>query len=263
MSKVVLVTGGSSGIGLQTALALHRAGCTVYEMSRKASEHAGIIHLTGDVTEEGSIRKAVKTVLEREGHIDILVNNAGFGISGAIEFTEPEAARRQVDVNFFGTVRMCHAVLPSMRKAGAGRIVNLSSVAAPVAIPFQAYYSVSKAAVNTYTQALAIELRGSGITVCAVMPGDIRTGFTAAREKQALGDEVYGGRISRSVAKMERDEENGMDPAKAGAYIARIALKKSVKPLYAIRADYKLLSVLARMLPVRLLNWAVYRLYGR
>lgn len=263
MSKVVLLTGGSSGIGLQTALALRRAGCTVYEMSRRISANEGIIHLSGDVTKEESVREAVNAVLEREGRIDILVNNAGFGISGAIEFTEPSEARRQLDVNFFGMVRMCHAVLPSMRKAGAGRIVNLSSVAAPVAIPFQAYYSASKAAVNTYTQALAIELRGSGITVCAVMPGDIRTGFTAAREKQVLGDDVYGGRIARSVAKMERDEETGMDPAKAGACIARIALKKSVKPLYAIRFDYKVLSVLARVLPVRLLNWAVYLLYGK
>ena len=263
MGTVVLLTGGSSGIGVQTALALHRAGCTVYEMSRKPAQNEGIVHLPGDVTREDTVLAAVEAVLAREGRIDILVNNAGFGISGAIEFTEPEEAQRQLDVNFFGTVRTCHAVLPHMRKAGTGRIVNLSSVAAPVAIPFQAYYSASKAAVNAYTQALANELRGSGITVCAVMPGDIRTGFTAAREKQHRGDDIYGGRIARSVAKMERDEENGMDPAKAGACIAKLALRKNVKPLYAIRADYKFLSVLARLLPVRLLSRVVYQLYAK
>ena len=87
MSKVVFLTGGSSGIGLETALALHRAGCTVYEMSRKPTEHEGIIHLSGDVTKPQTIEAAVQTVLERDGRIDILVNNAGFGISGAIEFT--------------------------------------------------------------------------------------------------------------------------------------------------------------------------------
>ena len=263
MSKIVFLTGGSSGIGLQTALALKNAGCTVYEMSRKDADHHGIFHLSGDVTKPETIRAAVDAVLEKEGRIDILVNNAGFGISGAIEFTTPEEARKQMDVNFFGMVNVCAAVLPHMRAAGAGRIVNLSSVAAPIAIPFQAFYSASKAAINAYSQALANEVRPYGVTVCAVMPGDIRTGFTAAREKQARGDEAYGGRIARSVAKMEHDEQTGMDPAKAGAYIAGLALRRSVKPLYAIRADYKFFVMLSRLLPVRTLSWLVYQLYAK
>ena len=263
MRKIVFLTGGSSGIGLQTALALKNAGCTVYEMSRKDADHPGIFHLSGDVTKPETIRAAVDAVLEKEGRIDILVNNAGFGISGAIEFTTPEEARKQMDVNFFGMVNVCAAVLPHMRAAGAGRIVNLSSVAAPIAIPFQAFYSASKAAINAYSQALANEVRPYGVTVCAVMPGDIRTGFTAAREKQARGDEAYGGRIARSVAKMEHDEQTGMDPAKAGAYIAGLALRRSVKPLYAIRADYKFFVMLSRLLPARTLSWLVYQLYAK
>ena len=263
MRKIVFLTGGSSGIGLQTALTLKNAGCTVYEMSRKDADHPGIFHLSGDVTKPETIRAAVDAVLEKEGRIDILVNNAGFGISGAIEFTTPEEARKQMDVNFFGMVNVCAAVLPHMRAAGAGRIVNLSSVAAPIAIPFQAFYSASKAAINAYSQALANEVRPYGVTVCAVMPGDIRTGFTAAREKQARGDEAYGGRIARSVAKMEHDEQTGMDPAKAGAYIASLALRRSVKPLYAIRADYKFFVMLSRLLPVRTLSWLVYQLYAK
>lgn len=181
--KVVLLTGGTSGIGLQTALALQGVGCIVYEMSRRSAEHPSMVHLSGDVSREEDARRAVEAVLEREGRIDILINNAGFGISGAVEFTKPEEARRQMEVNFFGMVNMCYAALPAMRKAGGGRIVNLSSVAAPVAIPFQAYYSASKAAINAYTQALANEVRPYGISVCAVMPGDIRTGFTTARRK--------------------------------------------------------------------------------
>ena len=262
MSKVVLLTGGSSGIGLQTALALSRAGCTVYEISRKPAEHTGIFHLGGDVTKEETIRAAVAEVLRREGRIDILVNNAGFGISGAVEFTEPAAAKKQLEVNFFGMVNVCHAVLPQMRKQGSGRIVNLSSVAAAVPIPFQTFYSASKAAINAYTMALANEVRPFGISVCAVMPGDICTGFTAAREKQADGDDVYGGRIARSVKKMEHDEQNGMKPEQAGAFIARVALKRSVKPLYAIRIDYKFFVLLSRILPVRFLNFLVLKLYA-
>lgn len=263
MSKVVLLTGGSSGIGLCTALAFGKADCTVYEISRKPAENPGIRHIFGDVTKPDTIEAAVAQVLEAEGRIDILVNNAGFGISGAVEFTELEAAKRQLDVNFFGMVNVCRAVLPHMRKAGGGRIVNLSSVAAAIPIPFQTFYSASKAAINAYTMALANEVRPYGITVCAVMPGDIRTGFTAAREKAAVGDESYGGRISCSVSKMEKDEQGGMAPEIAGAYIAKIALRRRVKPLYAIRLDYKLFVMLSRLLPVGALNRLVYWLYAK
>lgn len=262
MNKVVFLTGGSSGIGLQTALALSARGCRVYEMSRKGAETPGITHLTGDVTKPETIQQAVQTVLEREGRLDICINNAGFGISGAVEFTEPEAAKKQMDVNFFGMVNTCHAVLPHMRKAGAGRIVNLSSVAAPIPIPFQAFYSASKAAINAYTMALANEVRPFGITVCAVMPGDIRTGFTAAREKEIRGDGEYGGRIGRSVSRMERDEQGGMDPKDAGRFLAKVALRRSSKPLMAIRLDYQCFVMLSRLLPVRVLNWLVGKLYA-
>lgn len=128
--KVVLLTGGSSGIGQCTAQSLVKAGCRVYELSRRDSSQPGITHLACDVTREDQVQAAVKTVLDREGRIDVVVNNAGFGISGAVEFTKTEDAQRLLDVNFFGMVRVNRAVLPHMRKAGGGRIVNLSSVAA-------------------------------------------------------------------------------------------------------------------------------------
>ena len=166
-------------------------------------------HLQADVTDETQVNAAVAEILRREGRIDILINNAGFGISGAVEFTPPQEARRQFDVNFFGMVNMNRAVLPVMRQQGGGRIVNMSSVAAPIAIPFQAYYSASKAAVRTYSLALASEVRPFGIEVCVIMPGDISTGFTAARRKSCGGDDVYNGRIARSVAVMEHDERTG------------------------------------------------------
>lgn len=263
MNKVVLLTGGSSGIGQQTALALAASGCKVYEISRNASVIPGVTHISADVTRESAVKAAVNQVIFEEGRIDILINNAGFGISGAVEFTETSEAQRQFDVNFFGMVRMCQAVLPYMRKAGRGRIVNLSSVAAVIPIPFQTFYSASKAAINAYTMALANEIRPYGISVCAVMPGDIRTGFTAARRKEAAGDLEYGGRIRRSVEKMEKDEQGGMDAAAAGGMIAKLALRKSVKPLYALRLDYKAFVIFSRLLPVKLLNRLVYTLYAK
>ena len=263
-NKVAVVTGGTSGIGRATALALKEAGCTVYELSRRAQGVEGLHHIVADVTKEETVRAAVAEIMAREGRIDLLENNAGFGISGAVEFTATEDAKALFDVNFFGMVNMNRAVAPLMRAAGRGRIVNLSSVAAPVPIPFQAYYSATKAAVNAYTMALANELRPFGVTVCAVMPGDIHTGFTAARRKIGEGDDIYQGRISRSVARMEHDEQTGMDPAKAGDYVAKVALREgNHHPLYAIRIDYKFFVFLTKVLPARVLNWLIYQLYGK
>ena len=263
MNKIVMITGGSSGIGLCTAAALRDRGCKVYELSRRDSEVTGITHIKCDVTDEAQIAAAVGQVMTENGRIDILINNAGFGISGAVEFTDTTDVRRLFDVNFFGMVRMNRAVLPLMRRQGGGRIVNLSSVAAPVPIPFQTYYSAGKAAVNSYTMALSNEVKPFGISVCAVMPGDIKTGFTAARQKSIVGDDIYGGRITRSVAGMEKDEQTGMDPAKAGAFIASVALKNSRKPLYTIGFGYKCAVFLTKILPARWLNALIGQLYAK
>lgn len=261
--KVCLITGGTSGIGRCTAAAMKERGYTVYELSRRETGVEGFFHIPTDVTDEAMDNAAVEEVLRHEDHIDVLINNAGFGVSGAVEFTALADAKRQLEVNFFGMVNVCHAVLPVMRRAGRGRIVNLSSVAGAIPIPFQTYYSVSKAAINSYTMALANEVRPFGIQVCAVMPGDIRTGFTAARQKSQLGDDVYGGRISRSVAGMEHDEQTGMAPETAGAYIASVATRRSVKPLRSIGLQYKFFCVLAKLLPVRTLNWLVGKIYAK
>lgn len=260
---VAVVTGGTSGIGKETALALKAAGYTVYELSRGERGVDGLHHLRADISEEDTVISAIDTIMAAEGRIDIVVNNAGFGISGAIEFTKTEEAQRLLDVNFFGMVRVNRAVVPIMRQQGSGRIVNISSVAAPIPIPFQAYYSAGKAAINAYTMALANELRPFGVTVCAVQPGDIKTGFTAAREKVIEGDDIYTGRIGRSVARMEHDEQTGMDPAVAGRFVAKVAQKTSRKPIYTIGLSYQAFTVIMRVLPYRLTNWMIGLLYAK
>ena len=147
-------------------------GITVYEFSRRDTEVPGITHFSVDVTDEPSVQAAVQAVFEQEKHIDILVNCAGFGISGAVEYTELQDAKRQLDVNFFGTVNCTKAVLPIMHRRRRGKIVCVSSVAGAIPIPFQTFYSVSKSAINAYATALANEVRPYGIQVCAVQPGD-------------------------------------------------------------------------------------------
>ena len=154
-----------------------------------------------------------------------------------------EQAKAQFDVNFFGTVTVNKAVLPFLRRQGKGHIVNISSVAAVAHIPFQTFYSASKAAVSSYSYALANEVKPYGIHVTVVELGDICTGFTKARQKSILGDDEYGGRISRSVSQMEHDEQNGMDPARIGRYIAGIVEKKKPAVVYVAGAQYKFLSL--------------------
>ena len=263
MAKVAIVTGGSGGIGRCTAAELKKAGCTVYEFSRREKPAEGIVHLCADMTDEAQVKAAVEEVLRREGRIDILVNNAGFGISGAAETTDTKDAHAQLELNLYGMDNATKAVLPAMRKQGGGRIVCMSSIAGILPIPFQLWYSVSKAAVCAYVLALQNEVRPFGITVCAVMPGDIASGFTDARKKSSLGDDVYAGRIERSVAVMEKDERGGMTPAYAGAYVAKMALKKNSKPLVALGTAYKGAAVLAKLLPRRLSNWIVGLIYAK
>ena len=137
--KVAIVTGGTSGIGLCTAAALFEKGCKVYTVSRREFTDPRFTHIRVDVTDPAAAEAAVKKIFEAEGRLDIVVNCAGYGISGAIEFTPAEDAKRQMDVNFFGMVNVNKPALTIMREHGGGRIVNTSSMAAVFAIPFQAY----------------------------------------------------------------------------------------------------------------------------
>lgn len=262
MKQVVIVTGGSSGIGAEAAKYLADRGCTVYELSRSGHDRENIRHISADVTEEVSVNEAIRTIWEAEGQIDILINNAGFGIAGAAEFTAVADAKQQLEVNFWGMVRVTRAVLPIMRKQGKGRIVNTSSVAAVSPIPFQAYYSVSKAAINSFTMSLANEVRPYGIRVSAVMPGDTRTGFTDGRVRSFAGDEAYGGRISRSVNKMEKDERNGGSARSVGIVLGKAALSQSRKVFYTPGLAYKLAVLLMRVLPAGTANAILGRMYA-
>ena len=263
MRKVVVITGGTSGIGAACAERFAAKGYAVYTISRHENRMENVVSLCADVTDTVSLSQQIEAVIEKEKRIDTLLCCAGFGISGALEYTEPNDAHRQLEVNLFGTDNAVKAVLPQMRKQGYGKIIAVSSVAACIAIPFQGWYSVSKAAINAYILALANEVRPWGIRVCAVMPGDIQTEFTSARQKSAVGDEVYEGRISRSVSRMEKDEQNGMSPKTVARKIVRLAGKRKVKPLCSVGLSYQLVCLLAKLLPARILNYVVFYLYGK
>ncbi|MDO4573398.1 MAG: SDR family oxidoreductase [Clostridia bacterium] len=260
MARVVLVTGGSSGIGRAIADRFSRNGDMVYELSRSGRSREGVTHLEADVTDPEAVSRAVRTVLDAQGRIDVLVNNAGYGISGPVESTPPAKARALFEVNVFGALHCIQAVLPAMRAAGAGHIINISSVAAPIAIPFQAFYSMGKAATNALTLALRSELRPFRIRVCAVQPGDVRTGFTGARVK--FQDPVYGEAAERAVAAMERDEQGGMPPEAVARVVFRAASRRAPKALWTVGGKYKLFLFLFKLLPASLSSFIVGRMYG-
>ena len=189
MKKVALVTGGTSGIGLATANALNKSGATVYVLSRRPADIPGLHHIVCDVSDEKQARASVEAVFEKEGRLDILINNASYGISGAVEFTETADAKRLFEVNLFGVTCACKAAIPLMRAQGGGRIVNISSVAAAAPIPFQTWYSVTKAAVSSSLSAIGSRKDPSAVFCFsrrAISPSS--PSVTAASRNSAVAD---------------------------------------------------------------------------
>ena len=259
--QTLIISGGSSGIGQATASLFAERGWRVFELSRHGKSREGITHVDCDVCDEQSTRKAIEDVLALTDHIDVVISNAGFGISGPVEFTDIPDAEHQMDVNFMGAVRFTQAVLPQLRKQRSGRIIYTSSVAAVLAVPYQAFYSASKAAINALALALGNELREFGISVSVMMPGDVSTGFTDARRKSSAGEEVYAG-ARKAITTMEHDERAGMAPLQMAKLFYHIATCRSPRPQYVGGFGYRVLCLLDRILPKRLVNWIEYKVYS-
>lgn len=222
-AKVVLVTGASSGIGRSCCEYLAGKGMTVYGASRSlsAGKVGAFNSLRMDVTEDASVNAAVQQIHESCGRIDVVINNAGNGIAGAVEETSAQEAMAQLDTNFFGVHRVCRAILPIMRRQQGGVIINISSLAGLLAVPYQAFYSASKFAVEGMTEALRMEVKPFGIRVALIEPGDFKTEFPANRRNtvEAEKSQVYREMVDRCVGVMQEEEKNGMDPL----LVARLA----------------------------------------
>ena len=262
VKRVAIVTGASSGIGLATARMLKNKGVKVYGMAYNDFD-CEFDYIKCDVTNTENIENAVKTVFEKEGQIDFLVNCAGMGISGSVENSPNDKIKKIFDVNFFGTVNMCKAVIPYMRKNGFGKIVNISSVAGELPIPFQTFYSATKASIESFTAGLSMEVKPFGIKAVCVLPGDTKTGFTSAREKNPLDDESYGNRVKSSVGQMEKDEQNGMTPDSVAKVICKTLFKKNPKPINVVGFKYKFFIFLSKILPKSFAYKILYKLYAK
>ncbi len=260
MKKVVVITGASAGIGLETARLFASKDCIVYCLQRRESKEFNSIKT--DVTNKEAVKCAIAQIVSETGRIDTLVCNAGMGISGAIEDTTEEQARKIMDVNFFGALFVIQEVMPIMRAQKHGTIINISSAGAPLSLPFQAFYSASKSALSSMSEALRTELKPYGIKVTSLLPGDVKTDFTGSREKFDDPQSIYNDRVAKSVATMERDEQNGM-PA---SFIAREIYRLSVSPNPPVSrvagAKYKVFVMMGKMLPKRLMNYLIGAIYG-
>ncbi len=259
---VAVITGASSGIGLATAKMLMSKGVVVYGLAYNDFD-AEFNYSKCDVTNIAQIEATLKSIFDKEGQIDFLVNCAGMGISGSVENSPQEQIQKIYNVNFFGTVNMCKAVLPYMRKNNFGHIVNISSVAGELPIPFQTFYSATKASIESFTAGLSMEVKPFGIKAVCVLPGDTKTGFTAAREKNTTDDASYGARVNNSVGQMEKDEQNGMTPESVAKVICKALFKKNPKPINVVGFKYKLFLLLAKILPKRFAYWVLYKMYAQ
>jgi NAD(P)-dependent dehydrogenase (short-subunit alcohol dehydrogenase family) len=218
--RVVLVTGASAGLGRATADELSRRGWTVAGASRRGTAGAGWPGLRMDVDDDASVRDGVQGVLDEHGRIDAVVAAAGWGLAGPVERTPLAVAQAQLETNFWGTVRVATAALPHLRARPSGRLVVVSSIGGLIGLPFQAYYSASKFALEGWAEALAYEVAPFGVQVTLVEPGNFRTEFTDRRQRvDSAGP--YETAAGNAIAAMERDERTGADPAAVARLVAQ------------------------------------------
>jgi NAD(P)-dependent dehydrogenase (short-subunit alcohol dehydrogenase family) len=264
---VVLVTGASSGIGQCCASLLARKGYRVYGASRSAvSANDGVVPLRMDVTLDDSVRAGCDSLLEREGRLDVLINGAGMGIAGALEDTSPEEAREQFEVNLFGVLRVCRAALPIMRQQGAGYIVNIGSIGGVIAIPYQGVYSASKFALEGLTECLRMEVKGFGIRVVLIEPGDHRTGFTKNRRCTAGSSEnqVYRAAFGRAIQRMAEDEQAGPAPDRVAQLVYDVIQMRNPRLRYTTGPSAQRWAVwLKRFAPNALVARIITAYYAR
>ena len=258
--RVLLITGGSSGIGQATAQHFAQRGWRVFEMSRHGISTEGVTHLAGDVTSLPDCQQAVDAVVAQAGQLDVLICNAGMGISGSVEFAPDDLMHRQMEVNFFGAVHIIQSVLPHMRSRRQGRILVVSSMAALFGIPFQSFYSASKSALCGMTLALRNEVAPWNIRVGCLLPGDVKTGFTEARIKHQVGEEVYA-RLEQAISTMERDERGGQSAQRLERRLYRMATSYHLSAYNYEGLNYRLFAFLYKILPTSCLNWIVGKMY--
>jgi len=262
MDKVVIITGASSGIGLCLANHLIKKGCTVVGVSRHKPDDFGGDYFECDLSNIAQINIVVQKIRQRYPSVDVLVNCAGIGTGGALEEISHEDTFLVFAVNVFGVMEFTSHLLPLLKQSKHAKIINIGSVAGEITIPFQVSYSMSKSSITRYSEGLRIELKPEGIDVMTILPGDTKTGFTSNRKIIVNQEGPYTKRLNRSINKMAKDEENGVSPMKVVSVIERMIHKKKMPVQKIVGFDYKVLVLLSKILPKRMIERIVMKLYG-
>ncbi len=258
MNKVVFITGASSGIGKTTAEYLVQKGFTVYGSSRipaSAKDNLPFSMVTLDLNKVDTIQQAIKTIIKKEGRIDILVNNAGIGITGSIEETPTVEIHKAFETNFFGAIEVMKAVLPQMRKQKSGLIINVTSIAGYMGLPFRGIYSAAKGALEIVTETIRMEVKEFGIIVTNVAPGDFSTNIAAGRyHTPAIKDSVYFKNYQKNLELMDDHVNEGSDPIKVAEKVYKIIQSPKPKIHYKVGGFLDQFSIAVK----RILNDNVY-----
>ncbi|MEA2332929.1 MAG: hypothetical protein QOH58_3067 [Thermoleophilaceae bacterium] len=258
----VLITGCSTGIGRATAERLARRGLTVYATARRLEsiedlKPAGCRTLALDVTDEASMQAAVAAVEEAEGAVGALVNNAGYSQSGAIETIPLDEVRRQFETNVFGLLRMCQLVLPGMRRAGGGRIVNVSSMGGKLTFPGGGVYHATKYSVEAISDVLRFEVGGFGVHVSIIEPGLIKTNFAETAVGSVSHEDgpyaEFNAAVSASTAGVYEGPLGrlGGGPEAVAKAIEKAVTARRPRTRYPVTASARLLMTQHALLPDR------------
>lgn len=260
--KVILVTGGSSGLGAAMCHRLSRAGHVVYGTSRQPGGAEGFTLVTMDLRDDASVSRCIEAIVARHGRIDVVVNNAGVGVQGPVEDVDPEVAHHAYDVNVVGALRVCRAALPHMRARGAGLVINISSIAANFGLPYRGFYSATKAALDRMTESLRMEVKPFGIKVVTVQPGEFKTPIAASRLRPALIGDAYKARYDRAIEVLDGGLGYSRDPDELAQVVERIVNDPSPRTTYRVARGVQILSVLLKkILPGPMFERMVARHY--
>jgi NAD(P)-dependent dehydrogenase (short-subunit alcohol dehydrogenase family) len=253
MSKVVLITGGSSGIGKSIGEFLHEKGFVVYGTSRNPEKITNSIFplVALDVRDKQSIVNCVAEVIQKSGRLDIVINNAGVGITGPIEEIPTEEIRNNFETNLFGPIEVMKAVLPQMREQKSGLIINITSIAGYMGLPYRGIYSASKGALELITEALRMEVKSFGIQITNVAPGDFATNIAAGRyHAPVLKGSAYEVPYGNTLKEMDSHVDSGSNPNEMAEAIFAIIQTDKPKIHYKVGVFMQKFSiVLKRILP--------------
>lgn len=249
MTKVVCITGASSGIGKAIGEYLISKGYVVFGSSRNPDNYTDskfpLFEL--DVRDEASVKRFILKVIEKAKRIDVLINNAGVGITGPIEETPETEIKAVFETNYYGPVRVIKAVLPQMRKQQNGLIINVTSIAAYMGLPYRGFYSASKAALEVTTEALRMEVKQFGVDLTNVAPGDFATNIASGRYHAPLVDDSpYKEAYGNTLKLMNSHVDSGKNPNEMGEAIYKIIQSKKTRVSYKVGSRMQKFSVVLK-----------------